>query len=602
MSILIFSEHGKYTTKQTLEEARTSADCANKTVVVTSVLTEAQSNILDAWPSDRALKVEKGGSIANSTAFAINGPFEAGLYPVFTGEGAVTGLTESRPEWFGAVDGLSQSDAVRTANTTAINKAFTAIASTYDNSIIGGELKITDTFEVNGSMLWGTDEPTQGKTHVTGTNSHRSRIISYYSGSNMIDVVGRQFLKISNITFQSAVTTIEVGLLAGRVQKPAFPYQAGGYDLNLNNVRMEGNFTKATLMTIGSEGLKVNNCYLLNNYAGASVYATGDLNTAGQYTAYGTLLSQSGVSTNTDIGFIHTWFYTFNDSQTAVILDDQFDGTFRDCLFIVNAPTPNTVKHVKFIATTGLVFNGRALFEGCLFEGDTNYFYFDYTGATGGFYDITVQNCTMVNFGGSPVLFSYKNIANTILYRFNWINNKSTELSPSFTLPATNTCTIHASQYAITFNGTSQQSFVRALTTAWASGNSNQSVIETYNTTAFGVLPSAIGLTPVSHTATASRRLLVAPVIDFLASALPGEIHTIETGYGGAYPAATTESGRSMFGVFDGIDWRAIGAYPGTPASSTATGKSGTLLYDASYIYMCTASNTWRRIAITGGW
>jgi len=122
MSILIFSEHGKYTTKLTLEEARTSPDCANKTVVVTSVLTEAQSNILDAWPSDRALKVEKGGSIANSTSFTINGPFEAGLCQVFTGGGSLTfgsnSISEIYPEWFGA-----KSDNI-TDCTSAFNIAF----------------------------------------------------------------------------------------------------------------------------------------------------------------------------------------------------------------------------------------------------------------------------------------------------------------------------------------------------------------------------------------------------------------------------------------------------------------------------------------------
>ena len=67
---------------ETLEEARTSAFVAGKTVVVTSSLTEAQSNILAAWPADRALRVEKGGSINPSTAF--------------------TGLPYAELQWFGS--------------------------------------------------------------------------------------------------------------------------------------------------------------------------------------------------------------------------------------------------------------------------------------------------------------------------------------------------------------------------------------------------------------------------------------------------------------------------------------------------------------------
>lgn len=35
-----------------------------------------------------------------------------------------------------------------------------------------------------------------------------------------------------------------------------------------------------------------------------------------------------------------------------------------------------------------------------------------------------------------------------------------------------------------------------------------------------------------------------------------------------------------------------------TPASAAATGTAGTILWDASYIYVCVAANTWKRVAI----
>jgi hypothetical protein len=35
-----------------------------------------------------------------------------------------------------------------------------------------------------------------------------------------------------------------------------------------------------------------------------------------------------------------------------------------------------------------------------------------------------------------------------------------------------------------------------------------------------------------------------------------------------------------------------------TPASSSATGNVGEICWDANYIYVCTATNTWRRVAI----
>lgn len=38
-----------------------------------------------------------------------------------------------------------------------------------------------------------------------------------------------------------------------------------------------------------------------------------------------------------------------------------------------------------------------------------------------------------------------------------------------------------------------------------------------------------------------------------------------------------------------------------TPASATATGTAGEIAWDADYIYICTATNTWKRVAI-GTW
>jgi hypothetical protein len=35
-----------------------------------------------------------------------------------------------------------------------------------------------------------------------------------------------------------------------------------------------------------------------------------------------------------------------------------------------------------------------------------------------------------------------------------------------------------------------------------------------------------------------------------------------------------------------------------TPASATATGTTGQIAWDANYIYVCTATNTWKRTAI----
>ena len=37
---------------------------------------------------------------------------------------------------------------------------------------------------------------------------------------------------------------------------------------------------------------------------------------------------------------------------------------------------------------------------------------------------------------------------------------------------------------------------------------------------------------------------------------------------------------------------------PTTPANSSATGVTGTIVWDSNYIYVCVATNTWKRVAI----
>jgi hypothetical protein len=38
---------------------------------------------------------------------------------------------------------------------------------------------------------------------------------------------------------------------------------------------------------------------------------------------------------------------------------------------------------------------------------------------------------------------------------------------------------------------------------------------------------------------------------------------------------------------------------PTTPASATATGTVGTIAWDTNFVYVCVATNTWKRAALT---
>lgn len=118
-----------------LENARTAVGAAGKTVLVLSALTQAQSNISGAWPADRGLEIRFGGSLLNSTAFTFTDArvFSSWQGHVFKGAGAVTGLKESRPEYFGA-------------NTTPGTTNMTAAAQSAISSLSpGGILRLSNT-------------------------------------------------------------------------------------------------------------------------------------------------------------------------------------------------------------------------------------------------------------------------------------------------------------------------------------------------------------------------------------------------------------------------------------------------------------------------
>jgi len=64
-------------------------------------------------------------------------------------------------------------------------------------------------------------------------------------------------------------------------------------------------------------------------------------------------------------------------------------------------------------------------------------------------------------------------------------------------------------------------------------------------------------------------------------------------GIGDAIPAISDGVGLHINGKILRLDT------PKTPASAGATGNQGEICWDASYIYVCTATNTWKRAAIS---
>lgn len=110
---------GKYTG---IADALTQLGSTQATLVVNADTTVSTAVTI---PSTLSVAVTNGGKFTKSGSgtVTINGPFEAGLYQVFSGfaAGDVTGLLVSYPEWFGATGDDS------TDSTTAIASAISSL-------------------------------------------------------------------------------------------------------------------------------------------------------------------------------------------------------------------------------------------------------------------------------------------------------------------------------------------------------------------------------------------------------------------------------------------------------------------------------------------
>lgn len=201
----------------TLDEARTISACVNKTVVVTSALTSAQSNILGPWPADRALEFKKGGSIANTTAFT----FATGttvtipdhLY-VFAGSGQISGLTEVHPESFGAVGDMTTNDSV--AVQKAVDSCLSAASHYASPLILKKKYLLNAPINIDRSF----DTPTAGKGNFRivaqgeGAGFYVSSAIKMFSSTWVSSTQAvSHMISFEGVTFQSSNTALAAYVL-----------------------------------------------------------------------------------------------------------------------------------------------------------------------------------------------------------------------------------------------------------------------------------------------------------------------------------------------------------------------------------------------------
>lgn len=145
-------------------------------------------------PATTRLQVAQGGSIS-TTGFTltINGPVDAGRYQIFTGSGAISGLTTEDPEWITGTPAINASviaALVSTGSTLSLGNAayasaYTATAGaciTKDNITVSGSKPYVNSGEtalIGGSIILGGLE-------VCGSNNFSVHDVGFDVGSAYI--------------------------------------------------------------------------------------------------------------------------------------------------------------------------------------------------------------------------------------------------------------------------------------------------------------------------------------------------------------------------------------------------------------------------------
>ncbi len=71
---------------------------------------------------------------------------------------------------------------------------------------------------------------------------------------------------------------------------------------------------------------------------------------------------------------------------------------------------------------------------------------------------------------------------------------------------------------------------------------------------------------------------------------------------GNAYVQTNSDALGTVDIVGTEVNLTGIIKQPPTTKAADATGTAGQIAWDANYIYICTATNTWKRVALTGGY
>lgn len=225
--ILLQNPGGSYSPLASISAANTSAQVVGRTVVITSPYTISTDTVLRG---DCTWKFVKGGLITIASGKTLTFQSQPQIpdgVQAFAGTGAVAGITEARPEWWGASG--SSGGTGSSANTAAFQSAINSLTNggilriSVGQYYINDTLSITTPIDIIGAGYSRTADgflDVNGKGSILLYNGADGKPTIYVNGTtDTIDGVHLSGFALSDTTSNSTGT---IGIQANTVRHSSF--------------------------------------------------------------------------------------------------------------------------------------------------------------------------------------------------------------------------------------------------------------------------------------------------------------------------------------------------------------------------------------------
>src|SRR5665213_3565013 len=563
-----------------LSAAVTACGSANTTIQITQTIAVGSGITV---PANCTLLYQSAGNLTG-TSITINSQITAAPVQIFGSGLAVTGLTGTiTPEWFGAISYSTRALAAAGTNSaTAIQSAINA--TTFGTVHLTGWYRIGSALSITKSAVGITGDGV-GYSYPSGT--WQSGLVNTTAGTDSIDLAGVFGAEVQWNQFRRFAIERSV-LPTGTATGFSCSYAGGTV---VQNMQIEDNIHNIHAHRCPSEGTAgFNDVSVGWGYGAVTTYTTQTMD---------------GVFADSVDGqpFLTLWLNGVTISAnaanmgSAVTYGVRAEGTTLQDIDMYKIQTESASYGVALIADSGFTngedihldnytldacgisciyvsgitfakHSGFNIGEGYAYGLNTTSADVDIETSSG----VSIGNCQCYTGAGAPALYVNGsiniNIANADFRNLDvgntnpivQINNSSAVTGSSVYMESNSTSTSY-------FLGFTNSSTYNSFTAATMQGN--------------GVIGAYFDGTSAANDFTAA---VIAPAIVTAVSGNP-------TGIPG-YP--------SYFGPI--ISPSFTGAYSETlttPSSSSAACVAGQFTDDANYHYVCTATNTWKRVALT---